>query len=75
MTEQRLIFELVDGARRYYLGFDGRKGRASTGPKSDAVRMPPPVADTVLRQLAALDAREWRLAVDVPGKRARELAA
>lgn len=62
-----------DGRRHYYAGFNGQRGRAVVGAKADAVRLTPPLADTVLRQLAALDARDWKLARDEPGGAAVEL--
>jgi hypothetical protein len=75
MSADRLIFvrDEYGRGRKYYAAFDGKRGRACIGPKSRAVRLTPPMAETVLRQLAALDAREWKLGQDVPGKRTVEL--
>jgi hypothetical protein len=46
---------------RYYRGVNGATGKASTGAKRDAVRIDRSMGETILRQLPAIDARDWQL--------------
>lgn len=65
-----------DGRRHYYAGFNGQRGRAVCGTKADAVRFTAELADKVLRQLATLDARDWKkLSLAGPGGADAEIAS
>jgi len=54
------------GAIHYYLGVDGRRGKAVCGPKKEAPRFDRETGGVILKQLPTLDAREWQLVEDAP---------